>query len=122
MSLVHFGPFEGNIASNRLLGLFMIKDPPAAAKKKELFQSAQKKRVAARESSACKVDPQRGPTSKNLIRQKTCSSKEGILPVSPEEEGGSQGEHDQGSTCSSKEGILPLSPGEESDSQGEQRL
>ena len=66
---MHFGPFEGNIASDRLLDPLMIKDPPAAAKK-EFIWSAQKKRVAAREKSVCEVDPQHSPTSKDLIVQK----------------------------------------------------
>ena len=75
MFFMHFGPSAGNIASNRFLNPLMIKDPPAAAKK-EFSWSAKKKRVTARESSACEVDPQRGPTSKDVIRQEKLQIKE----------------------------------------------
>ena len=47
-----------------------------AAVKKEFSRSAQEKRVAARWSSVCKVNPQRGPTSKDLIAQKTPQIKQ----------------------------------------------
>ena len=78
---MNFGSFEENILSKTCLGFFMTKDPPAVMKK-EFFRSAQRRRVvAARESSACEVDPQHGPTSKALIERKKLLLKQATIEL-----------------------------------------
>ena len=80
MSLVHFGPFEEIVSSDRCLDSFPTKEPPAAMKKQS-SRSAQRKRVAVRESSAHEADPQHGATSKDLIERKKLLLKEATIEL-----------------------------------------
>ena len=69
MSLMFFGPFKENMEAERVLDLFIPKDPPAD-RKTEFSRVAARKKAAARESAIRSMDPNRGMTKKDLMEER----------------------------------------------------
>ena len=78
MSLMFFGPFKENMEAERVLDLFIPKDPPAEHKK-EFSRVAARKKAAARESAIRSIDPSRGMTKKDLMDERRVKAKEDEL-------------------------------------------
>ena len=76
MSLMSFGPLKGSMEAQRVLDLFIPKDPPAGHKKEFSQSAARKKAPAARESAVRSINSSRGTTKKSLMEGRRLKARE----------------------------------------------
>ena len=75
MSLMFFGPFKENKLKDRVLDIFLVKDPPPH-QKKDFSRSAARRRAAAREDVTRNTDSFRGQTKQHLLEERKVRATE----------------------------------------------
>ena len=75
MPLMFFGPFKENRLKDRVLGIFLLNDPPPH-QKKDFSRSAARRRAAAREDVTRNTDSFRGQTKQHLLEERKVRATE----------------------------------------------